>query len=196
MWTDAVSLGVQSGRLASLSFRQIATRKPHAPSAVASPTTAAASAAGVTATTGAGPEASTVAQAGGGQTTTATRPEQLLQPHSGTYQLSVSGSEHVKFGPFSACTHTFPTATTLVVQPAAGEASGAYDFDQRFYPASANQHDERHIYSYSSNAVTLTYEEATVTCSGVKQSTTVNYAPGQIRVKLPLTVGATWHSRG
>ena len=37
MWTDAVSPGVQSGRLASLSFRQTATRKWHVPSAAVSP---------------------------------------------------------------------------------------------------------------------------------------------------------------
>src|SRR4051794_26068246 len=29
-------------------------------------------------------------------------------PRVGTYSIDVSGSEHVKFGPFSACTNTFP----------------------------------------------------------------------------------------
>ena len=120
----------------------------------------------------------------------------ITQPATGTYQLSVSGSEHVKFGPFSACTNTFPTSSQLVVKPASGEAPGSYDFDLRFYPSSPNRHDERHIYQYSDSGVALSYEEATVTCSGIKQSTTVNYQPAQQRVRLPLSAGETWHTKG
>jgi hypothetical protein len=120
----------------------------------------------------------------------------VVTPAVGTYELHVTGSEHVKFGPFSACSNAFPADSSLVVQRAAGEPNGSYDFDQRFFPASANKHDERHIYRYSSSAVVLGFEQATVTCSGVKQSTTVDYSPAQTRVRLPLQVGAGWSSRG
>lgn len=120
----------------------------------------------------------------------------VTQPAIGTYELSVSGSEHVKFGPFSACTNTFPASSALVVSHAAGEPGSSYDFDQSFYADSPNRHDERHIYRYAANSVALTFEEATVTCSGIKQSTTVNYRPTQTRVLLPLTIGATWHTTG
>ena len=123
-------------------------------------------------------------------------PQAPSEPLTGAYTLAVSGSEHVRFGPFSACTNTFPAQSKLVVQHAAGEPAGSYDFDQRIYPGRANRHDERHIYRYESGAVLLTFEEATVTCSGIKQSSTVNYSPPQQRVELPLTVGATWHSHG
>jgi hypothetical protein len=118
------------------------------------------------------------------------------QPAVGTYTLAVSGSEHVKFGPFSACTNTFPSESKLVIGHASGEPAGSYDFDQRYYPNSANRHDERHIYRYTSGGVFLAFEQATVTCSGVKQSSAVNYSPQQRRVQLPLSVGATWHSHG
>src|SRR5262249_54019632 len=100
-------------------------------------------------------------------------PSGATAPATGTYSLAVSGSEHVKFGPFSACTNTFPSSSSLVVHEATGEAAGSYDFDQRFYPNSANKHDERHIYRYSTDSVVLSYEQATVTCAGMKQSTTV-----------------------
>jgi hypothetical protein len=102
----------------------------------------------------------------------------------------------VSFGPFSACSNTFPAQSQLVVKKAAGEPAGSYDFDLRFYPSTPNKHDERHIYRYSSSSVQLSYEEATVTCGGVKQSSTVNYSPTQTRVQLPLQVGATWSSDG
>ena len=91
-------------------------------------------------------------------------------PATGTYQLAVDGGEHVKFGPFSACSNTFPKQSSLVIQPASGEPSGSYDFDLRFYPNNANKHDERHIYRYTNDSVFLSYEQATVTCGGVKQS--------------------------
>jgi hypothetical protein len=119
-----------------------------------------------------------------------------VYPATGTYQLRVDGEEHVKFGPFSACTNTFPTSSSVVVQPAAGEPRGSYDFDQRFYPNSANRHDERHIYRYAGTGVFLSYEQATVTCGGIKQSSTVNYQPAQQRVQLPLSTGATWRTDG
>src|SRR5437763_5177541 len=117
-------------------------------------------------------------------------------PAVGTYTLAVDGSEHVEFGPFSACTNTFPTQSQLVVSRATGEPGTSYNFDQRLYPGTPNKHDERHIYRYTPSSVLLSYEEATVTCAGIKQSTTVNYDPAQIRLQLPLRVGAQWHSRG
>ena len=138
----------------------------------------------------------------GGQSTSGattqhgTAPEGITQPATGSYQLAVSGSEHVKFGPFSACTNTFPTSSTLVVKPASGEPAGSYDFDLSFYPSSPNRHDERHIYRYGDAGVTLSYEEATVTCGGIKQSSTVNYSPPQQRVKLPLSSGESWSTDG
>lgn len=133
---------------------------------------------------------------GGAQTRHDAAPAPITQPATGTYQLAVSGSEHVKFGPFSACTNTFPTSSQLVVKPASGEPAGSYDFDLRFYPSSPNRHDERHIYRYSDAGVALSYEEATVTCSGIKQSSTVNYQPAQERVRLPLETGETWSTVG
>jgi len=117
-------------------------------------------------------------------------------PATGTYQLAVDGGEHVKFGPFSACSNTFPRRSALVVQPASGEPSGSYDFDQRFFPGNANKHDERHIYRYTDNAVFLSFEQATVTCGGVKQSSSVNFSPAQLRVRLPLSSGESWHNDG
>jgi hypothetical protein len=110
--------------------------------------------------------------------------------------LAVSGSEHVRFGPFSACTNTFPTRSELAVQPASGEPSGSYDFDLRFYPNSPNRHDERHIYRYTSAGAFLSFEQATVTCSGVKQSSSVSYRPAQQRAPQPLGVGTTWRDHG
>src|SRR4051794_23324636 len=107
----------------------------------------------------------------------------VVAPTTGTYQLAVNGSEHVRFGPFSACSNSFPTRSQLVVQPASGEPTGSYDFDLRFYPNTANRHDERHIYRYTNAGVFLSYEQATVTCGGVKQSSAVNYSPPQQRVR-------------
>ena len=123
-------------------------------------------------------------------------PAPIARPATGTYQLSVSGGEHVKFGPLSACSNTFPTTSSLVVKPASGEPAGSYDFDLRFYPSNPNRHDERHIYRYTNQGVGLTYEEATVTCGGIKQSSTVNYQPPQQRVRLPLTTGESWSTDG
>jgi hypothetical protein len=42
----------------------------------------------------------------------------------------------------------------------------------------------------------LTYEESTVTCAGIKQSSTVGYSPAQTRVELPLAVGDSWRNHG
>jgi hypothetical protein len=149
------------------------------------------------ATSSAAPTAAAVRSGNADNTaTTASGSTTLPTPRAGSYALAVSGSEHVKFGPFSACTNTFPSSSQLVVSHASGESGASYDFDQRFYPATANKHDERHIYRYSRSGVVLTFEEATVTCGGVKQSTTVNYSPAQTRVRLPLAVGASWHSKG
>ena len=146
-----------------------------------------------------GSVASTGGSTSGGGTQSGTsgggRPSDAVSPRTGTYRLSVSGSEHVKFGPFSACTNTFPESSQLVVQRASGEPGGSYDFDLRFYPDSPNKHDERHIYRYSSSGVVLSYEQATVTCGGVKQSSTVSYSPAQQRVPGRLRVGAEWHNR-
>jgi hypothetical protein len=120
----------------------------------------------------------------------------LVTPRVGEYTLAVSGEESAKFGPISACHNTFPSRATLDVHHAAGESPTSYDFDMRMYPGQANRHDERHIYKYSKSAMILTYEEETVTCSGIKQSSTVDYSPAQVRVELPLTVGRTWHNHG
>ena len=119
-----------------------------------------------------------------------------VRPATGTYQLQVDGQEHVKFGPFSACSNTFPTSSTLVVKPASGEPAGSYDFDHRVYPNSSGRHDERHIYRYTKAGVFLSYEQATVTCGGIKQSSAVSYQPSQQRVRLPLSAGETWHTDG
>src|SRR5205823_13599563 len=120
----------------------------------------------------------------GGSTSTAP-----AVPATGTYTLAVDGSENVKFGPYSACHNTFPSRSSLVISSASGEPAGSYNFDQRFFPSSSGKHDERHIYRYTDSGVTLTFEEATVTCAGVKQSTTVNYSPVQLRVPQTLRVG-------
>ncbi|MBV9486223.1 MAG: hypothetical protein JO246_09225 [Frankiaceae bacterium] len=120
----------------------------------------------------------------------------LVTPQAGTYTLAVRGHEQAKFGPFSPCNNNLPARSSLVVHHAAGESKRSFDFDWRLYPNSANKHDERHIYTYSKHAVVLTFEQETVTCAGIKQSSAVDYKPNQIRVRLPLTVGATWHNHG
>jgi hypothetical protein len=120
----------------------------------------------------------------------------VATPKVGQYTLAVHGAEEAKFGPIGACHNNFPSRATLAVHHASGESPTAYDFDMRLYPSKPNQHDERHIYDYSPSAVTLSFEEETVTCSGIKQSSTVNYTPTQTRVQLPLTVGKTWHNHG
>src|SRR3954453_8062503 len=128
--------------------------------------------------------------------TSSPTPSRPVQPAAGTYTLSVNGSAKVRFGPYSACHHTFPTTSARVISPASGEPSGSYDFDQRFFPNNAGKHDERHIYRYTDRGVFLSFEQATVTCAGVKQSTTVNYSPLQLRVPSTLRVGQSWSNSG
>lgn len=126
---------------------------------------------------------------------TATAPA-LSPPAPGIYSLAVTGSETAKFGPISACHNQFPSRATLDIHHATGESQTSYDFDMRMYPGSPNRHDERHIYKYGKNSMTLSYEQETVTCTGIKQSTAVSYSPGQIRVDGPLRVGSRWHNHG
>lgn len=133
---------------------------------------------------------------GGPRSPAPVSPTTVVTPHTGSYTLSVSGTEHVKFGPFSACSNTFPSSADLTVHTASGEPAGSFDFDLRLYPDSPDKHDERHIYRYTPSSVLLTYEQATVTCGGVKQSSTVDYSPAQQRVQLPLRVGDSWHVDG
>src|SRR3954454_23634359 len=120
----------------------------------------------------------------------------VVLPATGDYKLAIKGSENVKFGFVPGCHNTFPTTATLGVARASGESPTSYDFDLRLYPTQPNRHDERHIYRYTSSGVYLDFEEATVTCSGVKQSSTINYTPAQLRAPLPLHVGAQWHTHG
>jgi hypothetical protein len=120
----------------------------------------------------------------------------LVTPTPGVYPLAVTGQESAKFGPISACHNTFPSRSSIVVHHATGESPTSYDFDMRLYPNQANKHDERHIYKYSKQSMVLSYEQETVTCSGIKQSSAVSYSPAQTRVQLPLAVGNTWHNKG
>jgi hypothetical protein len=120
----------------------------------------------------------------------------LNPPTVGIYSLAVSGSETAKFGPISACHNEFPSRATLDIHHATGESPASYDFDMRMYPNSPNRHDERHIYKYGNNSMSLGYEQETVTCTGIKQSTSVSYSPAQIRVAGPLKVGSSWHNHG
>jgi hypothetical protein len=108
----------------------------------------------------------------------------------------VTGTESAKFGFIGVCSQTLPAVASLTVSPATDDSPTSYDFDLRLYPGQPDKHDERHIYRYAASEVLLTYEQATVTCGGVKQSTTQPFAPPQIRAILPLTVGSTWSSHG
>jgi hypothetical protein len=119
-----------------------------------------------------------------------------VEPVPGRYELRVSGSEDVKFGPFSFCGRDLPASSELVVAPAAGEPAGSYNFDVRYYPGDAGKHDERRIYRYTAGAVQQGFEGATVTCGGIRQSSDVAYTPVQTRVRLPLTVGQAWSGTG
>jgi hypothetical protein len=110
--------------------------------------------------------------------------------------MSVQGSEHVNFGPFKACNNTFPSTGSLAISKAQGESSTSYNFDLRLFPGQSNRHDERHIYRYTRSGVFLDYEQATVTCAGIKQTSTVDYTPPQLRAKLPVAVGQSWTSKG
>jgi hypothetical protein len=136
------------------------------------------------------------------RTSTSSKPTKLagsssvVLPATGTYRLAVKGSESVKFGPVPGCHNAFPGSASMTVAKAAGESPTSYDFDLRLYPTQPSRHDERHIYRYTTTGVYLDFEQATVTCSGVKQSSVVSYTPAQLRARLPLSVGATWHSKG
>src|SRR4051794_16748640 len=166
--------------------------------ATPAPTTAAAAAKSA----GHASRSATKSRAVGSGSVRESRPSQLpgapgvVLPATGTYRLAVQGSENVKFGFVPGCQNTFPTTSALTVGKASGEGPTSYNFDLRLYPSQPNRHDERHIYRYTKGGVFLDFEEATVTCSGVKQSSTVNYSPGQLRAQLPLSVGATWHTVG
>jgi hypothetical protein len=123
-------------------------------------------------------------------------PQGIAVPKTGTYGLAVQGSEKVKFGPVSFCNQKLPTSTHLVVSKAKGESGSSYDFDVPFFPGQSGQHDERHIYRYTKDEVLLDYEIATVTCQGVRQSSSTSFVPEQRRVALPLKVGASWTYKG
>jgi hypothetical protein len=148
----------------------------------------------VTGTTAQQAQAANPTEAPQARSSAAARP--LVTPRVGVYKLAVDGKEKVDFGPVSFCSRTLPTETTLVVAPAQGEPTGSLNFDIRYYPGSAGQHDERHIYRYTGDRVLLGYENATVTCGGVQQASEVSYSPPQVRAELPLRVGATWDSTG
>jgi hypothetical protein len=126
------------------------------------------------------------------QTVTAT----TVTPRVGSYPLAVTGSEKVQFGPVGFCSKTLPSRTALVVKPATGEAKGSFNFDVPYQPGTEGGHDERHIYRYDGSAVYLDYEQATVTCQGVRQSSATSFSPAQPRVRLPLQVGASWTYKG
>jgi hypothetical protein len=126
----------------------------------------------------------------------AVTPSTVVLPRPGSYQLAVSGSEKVRFGPVSFCNQKLPAVTRLVVAKAAGESPTSFDFDVPYFPDKAGQHDERHIYRYTPKGVYLDYEVATVTCQGVRQSSTTSYAPAQLKASLPLKVGARWSNHG
>jgi hypothetical protein len=120
----------------------------------------------------------------------------LVLPRTGRYGLRVEGSEKVDFGPVSFCSQKLPESTWLVVSKAAGEGPTSFNFDVPFFPGSAGKHDERHVYRYAPAGVYLDYEIATVTCQGVRQSSDTDFAPPQLRVRLPLAVGAVWTNKG
>lgn len=115
------------------------------------------------------------------------------EPVAGTYRLRVSGKERASFGPISPCSRSFPSASSWSVRKA---EDGTWVVDQRFYPGSEGQHDERHVYRYGPGTVELEYEQATVTCAGQRQSSDVSFRPAQVRIRGPLRVGATWSSTG
>ncbi|MCW2601531.1 MAG: hypothetical protein JWM02_3360 [Frankiales bacterium] len=108
----------------------------------------------------------------------------------------MAGSEKVKFGIVSFCNQSLPTKTHLVISKAAGESATSYNFDVPYFPNNAGQHDERHIYRYTSKGAYLQYEAATVTCQGVRQSSETSFAPPQLRAQLPLSVGSAWTNKG
>jgi hypothetical protein len=120
----------------------------------------------------------------------------LALPRVGQYTLAVSGRESVDMGPLGFCSNAFPNTAQLGVEPTSGAGPTSFNFDLRLYPGEPNKHDERHIYTYSTHNIVENYEEAVVTCGGVKQSTTVNFAPPQLRLVEPLYVGEHWSSHG
>jgi hypothetical protein len=117
-------------------------------------------------------------------------------PVVGTYRVTVSGSEQVRFGPVSFCSRDFPAQTTWTVHHADGEGPAVFAVDQRYFPGQEGQHDERHLYRYATGDVHLEFEQATVTCAGQRQSSAVTFTPPQPRILAPLKVGAHWASTG
>ena len=116
-----------------------------------------------------------------------------VRPATGTYRLAVTGTERATFGPVSVCSSDLPASSAWTVRRA---QDGSYVVDHRWYPGSAGKHDERHIYRYDGDLVTLEYEQATVTCAGQRQSSEVEFSPAQLRIRGPLVVGASWSSTG
>jgi hypothetical protein len=163
------------------------------PSATSGPSASAASAASAVASTAAtsAPVADGPSQAAGPRA-----PAALAVPAVGTYRLTVKGSEKVKFGAVSFCNQSLPSSTSLVVTRAATESPTSYDFDLRYFPGKTGQHDERHIYRYTPAGTYLDYENATVTCQGVRQSSETSYSPPQLRTKGTLAVGQSWTNHG
>ncbi|HMC71009.1 MAG TPA: hypothetical protein VKJ07_17765, partial [Mycobacteriales bacterium] len=80
------------------------------------------------------PQPATGGSTVGGTTAAGHVAPSLATPNVGVYTLAVDGSENVDFGPFSACTNTFPAESQLVVSRATGEPGTSYNFDQRLYP--------------------------------------------------------------
>jgi hypothetical protein len=120
----------------------------------------------------------------------------IAVPRTGAYAVHVDGSEKVRFGPVSFCDRRLPTTSTLIVSKSAGESATSYNFDHGFFPGQKDMHDERHIYRYTKSGVFLDYEQATVTCAGIRQATIISFRPPELKVRLPLRVGAKWTGRG
>jgi hypothetical protein len=120
----------------------------------------------------------------------------VVLPRTGSYGLAVTGHEKASFGPVGLCEGDLPDATQLVVSAASGESPTSRNLDVRLYPGNAGRHDERHLYRYTSDGVYLDYEQAVVTCFGVKQSTDLPFTPPQLSIKFPLAVGSRWTNRG
>ena len=119
-----------------------------------------------------------------------------VEPTVGVYSLSVKGTEKIAFGDFTSCANQFPTESTLVITNAVGEPGASYNFDARYYPSLPGKHDERHIFSYSGDSVSQTYVQRTVTCGGSQVTSSISFAPAQLRVAPKLMVGSHWITDG